>query len=312
MVLSWDVVREQVEHKGWELVETKDNGDFLLVCKNGHKFVGSRRKLTTVTKCSYCRGIKITPQELIQKAKSKGFTLQHENISQAKEDRSGNFFVPKRSRLTFICKAGHVQTLAIKELEGAGHCAACNQERANTAFSRSEEIIAKILTYNKVKFQRNIATDKEHGQLKLDFVLPDYKIILQYDGAQHKYGRTSDKAGNLEVIQQKDEIRNQYAKAIGYKMIRLNHYQVGRKLTYAVAAVLPYINMNPENPVYDEIVKEVYNYASKEFGWDSYDKIKFFADIYKSKGRLEAHKCTGRSLSNLQRDYNVVYGKPRY
>ena len=311
MVLSWEDVQEQVELQGWELVEVQSNNNFLLTCNKGHRFVGNKRKLSSVTPCSYCKGTKITPQELAQKANSRGFTLKQKSIEQVKKDRSGNLFVPKSTRLTLICSEGHTQTMFVNDLEKGKQCSACNHTRANSAFSRSEEVIARVLECNDIQFIRQYATDDKHEQLKLDFILPDNKVIIEYDGSHHKYGRTTDRGDNLEEIKRKDSVRDAYAESIGYKMVRLNHHQVGRKLIYSLAKELPELHLNPSRPNYDEIVRDVYNYASTHFGWDSYEKIKSFADMYKSVGRVEAHKRTGRSMSNLQRDYNTIYGIPK-
>jgi hypothetical protein len=49
MVLSWEDVQEQVELQGWELVEVQSNNNFLLTCNKGHRFVGNKRKLSSVT-----------------------------------------------------------------------------------------------------------------------------------------------------------------------------------------------------------------------------------------------------------------------
>lgn len=311
MVLSWDDIREQVKLKGWELTEIQPNNNFLLMCNKGHRFIGNKRRLASVTECSYCKGTKVTPQELLQEAESHGFSLNQEDLKQVKKDRSGNLFVPKSTRLPFMCSGGHIQVMAINELEKGKQCSACNHTRVNSAFSRSEEIIAKVLERNNTKFIRQAVTDNAHEQLKLDFILPEIKVIIEYDGSHHKYGRTTDKGDNLAEIKRKDSIRDAYAEAIGYKMVRLNHHQVGRKLIYSLAKELPELHLNPSRPDYDEIVRDVYNYASTNFGWDSYEKIKSFADVYKSVGRVEAHKRTGRSMSNLQRDYNTIYGIPK-
>ncbi|UQT00380.1 hypothetical protein FGBNBECL_00022 [Enterococcus phage vB_OCPT_Bob] len=311
MTLSYEDIENRVSQKGWTLSNVDLSSDLTLTCNKGHHFIVSKSQVSSVKPCSYCKGIKVTPQELIKEAKSLGFNIKQEDIKQVKKDRSGNSFVPKSTRLVFTCLEGHTQTMSINDLERGKQCSLCNHTRANSAFSRSEEVIARVLEYNKIYFIRQYATDAKHEQLKLDFILPDNKVIIEYDGSHHKYGRTTDRGDNLAEIQRKDCIRDAYAESIGFRMVRINHHQVGRKLIYSLAKELPELHLNPSRPEYDEVVRDVYDYASMHFGWDSYEKIKSFADIYKSVGRVEAHKRTGRSMSNLQRDYNTIYGIPK-
>ena len=317
MVLSWATVASRVEEQGWQLVEKDYMGrpnKYLALCKEKHRFVGEKANSSYVKPCSYCAGIKTTPEMLMRYAHSRGYKLGiafSKLIEDSMTDNSGNLFVPKDRRLTFICEEGHKQTMSVIEFYKGKECTSCKGTRAHTAYSRSEEIIAGVLDHLGIKYIRQAVTDTLHEQLKLDFILPEHKVIIEYDGSHHKYGRTTDRGDNLEEIKRKDSVRDAYAESIGYKMVRLNHHQVGRKLIYSLAKELPELHLNPSRPNYDEIVRDVYNYASTHFGWDSYEKIKSFADMYKSVGRVEAHKRTGRSMSNLQRDYNTIYGIPK-
>lgn len=311
LALGKKEIQERVSLAGWNLQEMGDDSTLILMCDNNHKFVTTTRNLSTVTPCSYCSGIKVTPQGLADKAKTQGFSLPSVDGLVTKTDRSGNVFVPKNSRVTFICRKGHEQTMSVNELEKGKQCTACKQTRTNTAYSRSEEIIAGVLDYLEVKYIRQAVTDTLHEQLRLDFILPDNKIIIEYDGAHHVYGRTSDRGETVEEIQRKDRIRDEYAQSIGFSMIRISHYYIGKSLIDALAKKIPQLGIKPSEPIYNKIVKHVYDYASEQFGWDSYEKIKTFADIYRSLGRKEAHKRTGRSMSNFQRDQYVIYGKPK-
>lgn len=317
MVLSWATVASRIEEQGWQLVEKDYMGrpnKYLALCKEKHRFVGEKANSSYVKPCSYCAGIKTTPEMLMRYAHSRGYKLGiafSKLIEDSMTDNSGNLFVPKGRRLTFICEEGHKQMMSVIEFYKGKECTSCKGTRAHTAYSRSEEIIAGVLDHLGIKYIRQAVTDTLHEQLKLDFLLPEIKVIIEYDGSHHKYGRTTDRGDNLEEIKRKDSVRDAYAESIGYKMVRLNHHQVGRKLIYSLAKELPELHLNPSRPYYDEIVRDVYNYASTHFGWDSYEKIKSFADMYKSVGRVEAHKRTGRSMSNLQRDYNTIYGIPK-
>lgn len=311
MVLSWAVVDGRLKQKGWKLKKPAytSPSTYLAVCGNGHQFVGNRASTTELKPCSYCAEIKVTPEMVKKKAKEQGFTVAFP--IQGKKDRSGNEFVPKAKILTFTCSQDHVQRMSVQELYKGKECTACKGTRAQTAYSRSEEIIAGVLDYLRIPYIRQAVTDTLHEQLKLDFILPHHKVIIEYDGAHHKYGRTSDRAYTLEEVKRTDEVRNQYAKAIGFKMVRITHYNVGKKLVYQLAEEFPTWGINVLDPYYDILVKTIYDYAHEQFGWDSYDKIKKYADLNQQLGREKAHEKTGRSMSRLQLDYSTIYGKKK-
>lgn len=317
MVLSWATVASRVEEQGWQLVEKDYMGrpnKYLAVCKEKHRFVGEKKNSSYVTPCSYCAGIKTTPEMLMRYAHSRGFKIGaafSKLVEDSMADNSGNRFVPKDRRLTFICEEGHKQMMSVVEFYKGKECTACKGTRAHTAYSRSEEIIAGVLDHLGIKYIRQAVTDTLHEQLKLDFILPEHKVIIEYDGAHHKYGRTSDGATTLEEIQRTDKVRDAYAEAIGFKMVRITHYNVGKKLVYKLAEVFPAWGINVLDPYYDTLVKNIFDYAHDQFGWDSYDKIKTYADLNLQLGREKAHEQTGRSMSRLQLDYSTIYGKKR-
>lgn len=56
--------------------------------------------------------------------------------------------------------------------------------------------------------------------LFFDFYLPDYNILIEYDGAQHY----KDGWESVDVIKYRDEIKNQYCKKNDIKLIRIPYY----------------------------------------------------------------------------------------
>lgn len=309
MARTWEEVSEVLNTQGWELHEIESKQVFIAICKNGHYWRTDKGNVSSVKPCSYCKGIKSTVADVRQQATSLGLTLKSYETNR---DRSGNIFVKKNHRIEVVCEAGHVKKMSVQELFKGKTCTTCSGTRASTAYSRSEEIIAGVLDHVGVRYIRQAVTDTLHEQLHLDFILPEHKTIIEYDGAHHKYGRTSDRdAFTLEEIRRTDKVRDAYAEAIGFAMERIDHNHVGKKLVYTLAKRLPDLHINPLDPYYDTLVKQVYDYAHSNYGWDSYDKIKRFADVYKQVGREKAHVRTGRSRSNLQRDYAVVYGNTR-
>lgn len=311
MTLSREELVARLNEKGWILAKEgyPKSNQCLAVCIHGHKHIFEKSKSKDLPYCSYCSGMKATLRMVQRKINEQGFSV--EDIEQSKVDRSGNTYVPKNISLTLTCSEGHVQRMTVQELFKGKECTACTGTRAQTAYSRSEEIIAGILDHLSIPYIRQAVTDTLHEQLKLDFILPEHKVIIEYDGAHHKYGRTSDRDYTLEEIKRTDAIRDDYAKTIGFKMVRINHYNVGKRLVYTLAELFPTWGINVLDPYYDTLVKTIYDYAHNKFGWDSYDVIKTYADLNQQLGREKAHEKTGRSRSRLQLDYSTVYGKKK-
>lgn len=62
---------------------------------------------------------------------------------------------------------------------------------------------------------------KSNRRLRFDFYIPQYNIVIEYDGVQHfKIGGWATKE-KLEQIQQYDEVKNQYCRKKGIKLIRI-------------------------------------------------------------------------------------------
>lgn len=111
------------------------------------------------------------------------------------------------------------------------HCEFC------ACSSKGEKKIKEILdryninyVYNKQYFKDLI--NKNNNILRPDFILPKYKIWIEFDGIQHftpKGFGIKDKKQileNFKVIQENDFIKNEYAKINNWKMIRIPYTQL--------------------------------------------------------------------------------------
>ena len=154
-----------------------------------------------------------------------------EFIKRAKEVHGDKFNYDKlhyaslRDNVTITCpKHGDFSQNAQNHLYGFG-CPKCSQ-------SRGEKIVGDILTKNNVKHETqkrfikcfNIGPSGKCTRLPMDFYLPDYNAIIEYDGIQHyqpieTFG--GEKAFKSTKI--RDEIKNTYCKENGIKMIRISY-----------------------------------------------------------------------------------------
>jgi hypothetical protein len=98
--------------------------------------------------------------------------------------------------------------------------------------SKGEKFIRNILTDNNIQYIpqkqfddcQTISSKGRCTKLRFDFYLPEYNTVVEYDGIQHHepvevFGGLK----NLELIQHRDEIKNQYCRDNDIKMIRVSY-----------------------------------------------------------------------------------------
>lgn len=98
--------------------------------------------------------------------------------------------------------------------------------------SHGENKIREILQSNNIKFETQKSFNNFYyldtkGKPRYDFYLPDYNILIEYDGQQHfmpAYNWETVEDFNKRV--ERDKIKNQYAIKNNYTLIRIpyTHY----------------------------------------------------------------------------------------
>lgn len=99
--------------------------------------------------------------------------------------------------------------------------------------SIGETNIGLILKENNIKFEtektfKDCINPETGGKLRYDFYLPDYNRLIEFDGRQHfsfkeNWGYQTEE--DFKKLQQRDEIKNQYAKAHKIQLIRIPYWR---------------------------------------------------------------------------------------
>jgi hypothetical protein len=106
-----------------------------------------------------------------------------------------------------------------------GHgCSLCNST------SRGERLIRTYLENKKIIFFTNHSFEdcKRIKRLKFDFYLPDYQIIIEYDGEHHFIENKYFGIGNLEYITGNDKIKNKYCIDNNINLIRIPYWDYSK------------------------------------------------------------------------------------
>lgn len=105
-------------------------------------------------------------------------------------------------------------------LNGQG-CPVCNE-------SHGERYISNYLDNHSIKYipQKKFHDLKDKNYLSYDFYLPDYTILIEYQGKQH-YDSIDYFGGDSKFKNQQyhDKLKREYAKDNGYKLLEL-HYSL--------------------------------------------------------------------------------------
>ena len=93
--------------------------------------------------------------------------------------------------------------------------------------SKGEQKISNILSQNNIKYevQKTFSTCRfQNGKLAFfDFYLPDYNILIEYDGEQHYFYRNEgwNTKENFEKTKERDIYKNNWCLKNNIKLIRI-------------------------------------------------------------------------------------------
>lgn len=115
-------------------------------------------------------------------------------------------------------------SLSLFTEHGGQLCDDCSNQR-----SVGETKIKKYLENNKIIFipQKTFEDCKDIRPLPFDFYLPDYNIIIEFDGRQH-FGETNYFKYSYEKTHCHDEIKNNYCYTHGIYLIRIPYWKIDK------------------------------------------------------------------------------------
>ena len=152
---------------------------------------------------------KLTQEEFIKRARE---------VHGDKYDYSKVEYVNANSKVCIICSEhGEFWQKPASHLLGCG-CPYCKN-------SYLENEISILLKENKIIYEQEKTFEwlRDKGRLYLDFYLPDYNILIEYDGQQHfkiSFGQDENK-----LIEQKkyDKIKNEWCKNNNIPLKRISY-----------------------------------------------------------------------------------------
>lgn len=165
-------------------------------------------------RCPYCSGVgRKTYQEVREEFQKRGYIL----VSEKDE------YINSKSILRYICPfhSNSINSIAYYNFYSGQGCPHCKS-------SKGENKIREWLIKNKIKFEQQYKFDglKEKRLLSYDFYIPDYNILIEYqgqfhDGTVHKMNPHLQKEEDIVNQQRRDELKRNYAKEHNYQLLEI-------------------------------------------------------------------------------------------
>ena len=162
--------------------------------------------------CIKCAGQNKTTAEFIKEAKEK-----HGN----RYDYSQVKYINSATKVKIICEEhGVFEQIPSNHLQGQG-CPKCN-------FSKGEQKIESYLNEKNINFESQKRFDKlkHKSYLFYDFYLPDFNLLIEFDGEQHF--KAIDWFGGekgFKQTQKRDKLKNEFAKKNKIDLLRISYLE---------------------------------------------------------------------------------------
>lgn len=165
-------------------------------------------------RCPYCSKVgRKTYEEIKDEFEARGY-----NLVSSKEE-----YVNAHSILQYICSnhPNEINTIAYYNFYNGEGCPHCKS-------SKGEKKIKQWLNGQNIKFEQQYKFDglKDKRKLSYDFFLPQFNILIEYQGAYHD-GKVHERnphlqtSSNLEQQKYRDNLKRNYAKQHNYQLLEI-------------------------------------------------------------------------------------------
>lgn len=206
--------KSKLINEGFVKIIKIEKQNIYLECENGHKYKQNRRNLLANKKCNICY--------LNNKTLSKKETLiKFKKIHGDFFKYDMNNYETQHSKIKITCDKNHTFLQKVSNhLQGKG-CPICRE-------SLGEKKIRLFLEEKNIKYirQKKYKDCVYINKLPFDFHLPDFDILIEYDGIQH-FEPVKLFGGKKEFIKtkKKDKIKNEYCYNNNIHLIRIPYHE---------------------------------------------------------------------------------------
>lgn len=197
------------------ILEIKDNKHIKYKCSCGNISETSQYRLVTKHgNCNKCYGSKVSRSKLSNKEELQKKCPSKEILGE---------YIDNKTPIKIRCEYGNIHMRRPCDLVYNKPCS-CGKE------SQGERLIRLYLESKNIDYKYNYSFNDCRDKLPLpfDFYLPDYNILIEYDGSQHfkEMPKWENENSNLQKRILHDSIKTNYCKDENIKLIRINYKQI--------------------------------------------------------------------------------------
>lgn len=218
--LDYEYVKNKIDELGFILLSNEYHNveeKIEVKCKKcGNIFYPTFHNLSSGSGCPKCfndirgKSSLIPYEERFKYVRSFGYDI----ITPKHEYKNGD------SDVILKCDKGHLYKCKLHDFYNGNRCPKCNQSKGEIRIRRYLE--NNNITYNE---QYKFEDCKAQRKLPFDFYLPNYNLIIEYDGKQHF--EISSFFGNIDSfigIKVRDTIKNIYCEKNNITLIRIPYW----------------------------------------------------------------------------------------
>ena len=219
--LSFEDVKANVDEYGFIMLSTEYKGinsPIKVKCKKcGHIFYPLLSNLKKGSGCPKCydrirsKHMIIPYNERLKYVRSFGF-----DILTTEED-----YIDGSHNVDILCDEGHVYSSKLHDFYMGNRCPRCKK-------SKGEVKISKVLDDLNIIYMEQYKFDdcRFYNHLPFDFYLPEYNILIEYDGKQHfilnSFGKDMWHFVDIKI---RDTVKNVYCENNNIELIRIPYWE---------------------------------------------------------------------------------------
>ena len=212
-----DYIREELEKEGYTLLSSYINSGEKMVClcPQGHECEIIWDNFKQGHRCKECS------KEIISNKNKKSYEEVKDIFEQEGYTLLSTEYKNMATKLEYKCPNNHIHKMTLGNFIRGRRCPSCGNNY------KGEIKIKKILDlYNIVSIQQYKFKDcKDIRELPFDFYLPDYDVLIEYDGIQHFDIERAFKKDKFWDTVIHDAMKNSYCEDNNIKLIRIPYWE---------------------------------------------------------------------------------------
>lgn len=126
-----------------------------------------------------------------------------------------------KSKLDFICPVNHHFSMTRDNLFSGQRCPFCSKSKGE---EKIKEVLSLYDTYFKEQYKYDDLRGIHNGVLSYDFYLPQYNLLIEYQGEFHDGNTRIQTEDNIKKQQEHDRRKRQYAIDHDIKLLEIWYY----------------------------------------------------------------------------------------